>query len=479
MTYEDGMRRLDALESLGIQPGLERITALLARLGDPHHGLRSVIVAGTNGKGSVTAFLAAILSEAGIEPGVYTSPHLTRFEERIRAAGREISRAEVAALAAEVMDAVDRMRAEGAPAPTYFEATTALAFLHFKRSRVPIAVLEVGMGGRFDATNVADPLAVAITPVSLDHVQYLGDTVAAIAFQKAGVMRPGVPAIAGRQTPEALRVLREEAARLDAPLVESAACAVSPRPAPSGAPLDPPVFDLVVPPDALYAGLAPSLRGEHQVDNAVVAVLLARAVRARGFAAIDDAAIGRGLRRARWPGRLELIPAERVRGGGGGAEGGAAEPRGGADLLLDGAHNPAGCAILAAYLLRHQADRRRVLLFAAMRDKPAAEMLRILRPAAGAIVLTALAPPRGARPEDLAPAARAAGFATEAIPDRGAALARARALAGPGGLVVVCGSLYLVGDVLGSGVIESPADGSAGGRNPSRSMRPQERRRQR
>src|SRR6185436_4111787 len=144
MSYEDGMRRLDALESLGIQPGLERITALLARLGDPHRGLRSVVVAGTNGKGSVTAFLAAILAEAGFEPGLYTSPHLSRFEERVRVGDREITRAEFATLAADVMDAVDRMRRDGGLTPTYFEATTALAFLHFKRRRVPIALLEVG-----------------------------------------------------------------------------------------------------------------------------------------------------------------------------------------------------------------------------------------------------------------------------------------------------------------------------------------------
>lgn len=431
-TYDAGMRRLDALESLGIQPGLERITALCARLGDPHRGLKAVVVAGTNGKGSVTAFLAAILAEAGIAPGVYTSPHLSRFEERIRIGDQEVTPAEVATLAAEVMDAVDDMRRDGQPTPTYFEATTALAFLHFKRRRVPLALLEVGMGGRFDATNIVEPIAVAITPVSLDHTQYLGDTVAAIARQKAGVLRKGVPAAVGRQSPEAMRVIRDEAKRLDAPLHESAACAVSPRSASTGEPLDPPVFDLVVPPDALYPQLAPALRGEHQVDNAVVAVLLARAARARGFAGIDDAAIARGLRTARWPGRLELI------------EGKAPD---GADLLLDGAHNPAGCAILAAYLLRHQARRRRVLLFAAMRDKPATEMLRALRPAAEGLVLTSLALARGAAPADLAPGAAAAGFDAEVVPDRSAALAAARSAAGPDGLVVVCGSLYLVGEV--------------------------------
>ncbi|HET8945477.1 MAG TPA: Mur ligase family protein, partial [Candidatus Polarisedimenticolia bacterium] len=195
MTHAEALAWLDGLESLGIQPGFERITALLARLGDPHRGLPSVIVAGTNGKGSVVAFLAAMLEAAGIEAGVYTSPHLVRFSERIRVGAETIGDGDLAALTDEVRRAVEAMQREGRPSPTYFEATTALAFLHFRRRRVPLAVLEVGMGGRYDATNVATPLACAITPIALDHTQFLGTTVGEIAFQKAGIVRRGVPVV--------------------------------------------------------------------------------------------------------------------------------------------------------------------------------------------------------------------------------------------------------------------------------------------
>jgi dihydrofolate synthase/folylpolyglutamate synthase len=272
--------------------------------------------------------------------------------------------------------------------------------------------------------------------------------VAEIAAQKAGILKAGVPAVIGRQDAAALAVIRDEAARVGAPLVESAAGAVTPAgtvtrdgawtpagAASSGAVLpDPASFGLRLPDGALYPRLDLALRGDHQVDNAIVAVLLARILGRRGFPAIDDGAIVRGLPRAVWPGRLELLP---------GAAG-----DGGPDLLLDGAHNPAGCAILAAYLLRHQAARkRRVLLFAAMRDKPAADMLAILRPAAESVVVTGLPVLRGTPPADLARLAAAAGFAVEVEADPAAALERARARAGSGGLVVASGSLYLVGEI--------------------------------
>jgi len=443
MTHAEALRWLDSLESLGIQPGLERITALLARLGDPHLDRPSVLVAGTNGKGSVVAFLASILAEAGVHAGVYTSPHLVRFEERIRVGGLPIPATALAELTSEVATAVDALRRDGGATPTYFEATTALALLHFARRRVPIAILEIGMGGRYDATNVARPLACAITPVSLDHTQWLGGTVAEIAAQKAGILKAGVPAVIGRQDAAALAVIRDEAARVGAPLLESAAGAVTPvgtvtrggALTPAGAVLpDPASFGLRLPDGALYPRLDLALRGDHQVDNAIVAVLLARLLGGRGFPAIDDNTIVRGLPRAAWPGRLELLP---------GAAG-----DGGPNLLLDGAHNPAGCAILAAYLLRHQAARkRRVLLFAAMRDKPAAEMLAILRPAVESVVVTGLPVLRGTPPADLARLAAAAGFAVEVEADPAAALGRARTRAGPGGLVVASGSLYLVGEI--------------------------------
>jgi dihydrofolate synthase/folylpolyglutamate synthase len=446
-SLNEALAWLDGLESLGIQPGLERITALLARLGDPHRSLPSVIVAGTNGKGSVVAFLAAMLEAAGIEAGVYTSPHLVRFSERIRVGAETIGDEELAALTDEVRRAVEAMRREGLPSPTYFEATTALAFLHFRRRRVPLAVLEVGMGGRYDATNVATPLACAITPIALDHMQFLGTTVAEIAFQKAGIVRRGVPVVVAAQPPEAEEVILAAAAAEGAPVIPTSACRVEP----AGGFSDPADVAFTTPAGHRHrARLA--LRGDHQVDNAATAVLLAETLRDRGRFAIDDAAIERGLASANWPGRLELRPG----GAGGPAAGGpvvggaSANVDLGVDLLLDGAHNPAGCRILAGYLRHHQASRpRRVLLFAVMRDKPAAEMLSILRDVADEAVVTTLPLPRATPALDLERLAHDAGLPAIVAPDPAAALALAAGRAGKGGLVVACGSLYLVGALAG------------------------------
>ncbi len=447
MTYPEALSYLASLEPLGIRPGIDRIRALLTRLGDPHRELPSVLIAGTNGKGSVTAFLAAILREAGIRPGVYTSPHLVRFEERVAVGDETVAEDEVASLTAEVRKAIEADRAAGVETPTYFEATTALAFLHFGRRRVPIALLEVGMGGRFDATNVVDPLACAITPVAMDHMQWLGGTLAEIAYQKAGILRSGVPAAIGRQAPEALEVIRGEAARLGAPLTLTSDCAIQPagggppRPEagdpgrPGGLP-DPPGFSLVTPSGRRYPDLRLSLRGDHQVDNATVAVLLAErlAERLSGHGAdsrlgrIDAAAIARGLAGASWPGRIEIVP-------------------GRPDVLLDGAHNPAGCETLAAYLRDHQPGRRAALLFAAMRDKPAEDMLRILSPLAQGVVVTGLPVARGESPARLHEmASRLHPRATRADTVAEAFDATRRA-AGHDGLCVVSGSLYLVGEI--------------------------------
>ena len=435
MTYREALAYLDSLEALGIRPGLDRIEALLDRLGNPQTTFPAVLIAGTNGKGSVAAYLASILRQGGLAPGVYTSPHLVRFEERIVAGDRLIAEEDLAALVGEVRDAIaagPRLRADP---PTYFEATTALAFLHFSRCRVPIAVLEVGMGGRFDATNVVRPLACAITPVSMDHTQWLGDTVAGIAGQKAGILKNGVPAVISDQAPAALEVIRAEAARVGAPLTLTSACAVRPagggageaRGGPGSFP-DPPVFSLTTPSGRRYSDLAVSLRGAHQVENAVVAVLLAEILAAAGVRGLDGRSIAAGLGRAAWPGRLEIV-------------------RGRPELLLDGAHNPAGCATLAAYLKEHRRGRATVLLFATMKDKPAGEMLDILCPLAHKVIVTRVPVPRGETPGALRRLAQARHPDVAQAESIDEALRLARGAAGPDGLVVISGSLYLVGEI--------------------------------
>ncbi len=416
---------LDSLDALGIRPGLDRIAALLARLGDPQTSFPSVLIGGTNGKGSVVATLASILREAGVVAGVYTSPHLVRFEERIAIDAAPIGPDDLAELAGEVREAIEADRRAGEETPTYFEATTALAFLHFKRRRIPIAVLEVGMGGRFDATNVVTPLCCGITPVAMDHTQWLGSTLTEIATQKAGILKAGVPAAIGPQDAQALEVIRREAERLGSPLTFASDCQVLPE---GGRLPDPPAFSLKSPSGRRYDHLTLALRGAHQVMNAATAVLLAEALGRRGFASIDAAAVARGLGHTVWPGRLELL-------------------RGRPDLLLDGAHNPAGCASLCAYLREHQEGRRLALVYASMKDKPADEMLAMLAPLAASIIVTSLPL---ARCESSANLLRLAGThhprSAQALSVQ-EALPAARHAAGPDGLVVVCGSLYLIGEV--------------------------------
>ncbi len=455
MTYREALAYLSSLESLGIRPGLDRIEALLARLRDPHRAFPSILVGGTNGKGSVSAFLASILHEAGVHPGVYTSPHLVRFEERIAVGGTTIGEDELAGLTSEVRAAIGGGRLAREDPPTYFEATTALAFLHFERKRVPVAVLEVGMGGRFDATNVATPLASAITPVSMDHVQWLGATLGAIAYQKAGILKPGVPGVIAPQDPAALEVITAEAKEVGAPLTRVAGCEVRPG-GPGGRLPDPPTFSLTTPSGEHYDDLVLSLRGAHQVTNASTAVLLAEHLRGRGFGSIDPGAIRRGLARAVWPGRLELIP---------GSAGGAWAGSHGPDLLLDGAHNPAGCDSLAAYLLDYQSGRRTALIFAAMKDKPAGAMLSILAPRCDDILVTSLPVARGESPEALLAAAGAVHPSARMAPEIGAALTLARKAAGADGLVVVTGSLYLIGE---AGKILGARDDRPGWLEPDR-----------
>jgi dihydrofolate synthase/folylpolyglutamate synthase len=435
MTLEEALAYLESLEVLGIRPGLDRITALLDRLGRPQDDFPSILIAGTNGKGSVAASLASILRQAGLAPGVYTSPHLVRFAERIVAEDRAIADEEVAALVPEVRAAIAAVPLLAADPPTYFEATTALACLHFSRRKVPIAVLEVGMGGRFDATNVVRPLACAITRVAMDHMQWLGDTLSEIAYQKAGILKPGVPAVVSAQQAPALEVIRGEAARLGAPLTLASACETKPAGSRaeeggggSGPCPDPPVFSLTTPSGGHYPDLALSLRGAHQVENAVVTVLLAERLSAAGVRGIDRRSIAGGLRQAVWPGRLELLS-------------------GRPDLLLDGAHNPAGCAALAAYLRDHQRDRSIVLLFASMKDKPAGSMLDLLCPLARKVIVTRVPVPRGETPEALGRLALDRHPDVTRADSVGEALDLARDAAGPDGLVVISGSLYLVGEI--------------------------------
>jgi dihydrofolate synthase / folylpolyglutamate synthase len=404
---------------LGMKFGLETMQALVAQLGHPERAQPSLLVAGTNGKGSVVAYADSVLRAGGLRVGRYTSPHLVRVNERIAVAGRAISDRALDDAVGRVQAAAEALARAGAlPAsPTFFEVLTAAAFLHFQCARVDVAVLEIGMGARLDATNVADPLASAIVTVDRDHEAYLGTTLAAIAREKAGVLREGRVTVLGPMAEEARGAIVEEAQRRGARLADTTRD-TEVRPAPRG-------VDLATP-AGIYRGLRP-LPGAHQRANLAVAVRLLEEARASGLA-VDFSATAKGIARTRWPGRLQRIP-------------------GRPPLIVDGAHNPAAARALAEEL-RGQGPF--VLVFAAMADKDIARMGRALFPLARAVVLTKVRGGRAADPDEIArrvgPPARGAHRA----PTVAAALARARRLSGPRGLVVAAGSLYLVGEVLRS-----------------------------
>jgi dihydrofolate synthase/folylpolyglutamate synthase len=414
MTYAEAVARLLALrggEYAGMRPGLERIEALLDALGHPEQAYALVQVGGTNGKGSVAAMLAAMLRAQGRRVGLYTSPHLVNFRERIRVDGAAIAEDAVVDGVEALGTLVARLDA------TVFEATTALALDHFARERVDIAVLEVGLGGRFDSTTVGRPAVEVLGPIDFDHREFLGDTLTAIATEKAGIFRSGT-AISAAQPPEAAAVVLEHAARAGVPLLlQGRDLAVTLR----ARGLDGQRIDCAGPGWRLD-DLRLRLLGTYQPGNALLAVAAARVLE------VGERAIRDGLARAHWPGRFEVRRRE------------------GGWLVLDGAHNPAGARALAASLQAYFGDAPTTLVVGVLRDKDAAGILRPLLARARRVVLTASASPRAAAPDDLralVPATLPAAVAPS--------ISEALALAEEGArdpILCVAGSLALVGDAL-------------------------------
>ena len=409
---------LARLDGLGIKLGLERAGALLAALGEPQRRFPSVLVAGTNGKGSTSALLAAMAQAAGYRTGLYTSPHLENVEERLRIDGRPIEPGRFAALLAGLVELAERET--GSP-PTYFEAVTLAAFLWFAEERVDLAVVEVGLGGRLDATNLADPTLSLITPIGFDHQEYLGNTLAAIAREKAGILRPGRPALVWIEEPEAAESVRQAAAELGADLrFASEEVAVEGIDFTGWAGQR---VRLATPLRRYDLQLA--LLGDHQAKNLGLAVRAAEALSGLGFERIGPQAIADGAAACRWPGRLEAI-----------------ELPSGRRMLLDAAHNPAGAAVLAEFLDRIGTPVD--LLFGVLADKDYREMIGLLAPRTRRVVLTTPASPRAKAPEELVPLF---GTGREVVVEPDPARALERALALGGEILVVCGSIFLVGEI--------------------------------
>lgn len=427
MNFDESLSYLLGLghETAAVKLGLENIRRLLARLGHPERAFPSVQVAGTNGKGSTAAMLAAMCRAAGVRAGLYTSPHLVSITERVRVDGREISRVAFARAATEARAAAETLRAEGGALPTFFEQVTAAALVSFREARVRLAILETGMGGRLDATTAAAAGVVAVTPVALDHQEYLGATLAEIAAEKAAVVRPGVRAVVAPQEPEAESVI----------LARCRECGVEPRRARpewlavEGECAPGRLRARLRTARADYGVVCLALRGRHQLTNAAVAVALAEALADEGFP-MTRASVVEGLERAEHAGRLEW------------------DERRAPPVLLDGAHNPAGARALRDYLDEFVRGPL-TMVFGAMRDKALAEIGATLFPAAENLILTEPRNPRAAAVGELLRAvpAPASSSTITLAPSSADALTIARAQAGAGGLVCVTGSLYLVGEV--------------------------------
>jgi dihydrofolate synthase/folylpolyglutamate synthase len=462
MTYAEAIHFLYDLRLFGLKLGLENTIKLAALAGDPQNRLRFIHVAGTNGKGSTCAMLESIYRAAGLRVGLFTSPHLVSFRERIQVNRQLISEAEVARLVEELRE---QSRAGCQPAraglagtpgvsqsesdvsapgrggnplgrleacPTFFEFVTVMALGYFAEQECDLVIWETGMGGRLDATNIVRPLASVITNVQFDHQQWLGDTLAKIAYEKAGIIKPGVPVITAADEPEALAVIEETARRLNAPLVKvGPASSLSARggaePAAAAEPEEesPSASGPVLPGGA---GKMPalSLLGDHQQRNAELAVATVRTLADQ--IPVSETAIREGLARVEWPGRLQVIT------------------RGAQTLLLDGAHNVAGTKVLRDALQKFFPGRRPVLIFGALGDKDWSHMCEVLAPLADRIITTSVASDRSAAAKELAEACRRADARVAVA--AGDSLDEALDQTAHEPLVVVTGSLYLVGATL-------------------------------
>ena len=413
-------------EMLAMKLGLESIAALCDALGNPQLKYRVVHIAGTNGKGSTAAMTEAIAVAAGHRVGLYTSPHLVEITERIRVNGADISPEDFARVATQVRAASEQLLATQAlPAlPTYFEQVTAIGYVYFAEREVDVAILEVGLGGRLDATNICAPTVCAITPVSLDHQEYLGTQLAEIAAEKAGILKPNIPVIVAPQTSEAMQVIAARAQAINAPLiaVEAPENKAVINEASTG------MFHFQYHTAVADYAVQLNLRGAHQTINARTAIHLAEELRQQGLC-IAKAAIEEGLQNVQWVGRLEMIEIE------------------GRQLLLDGAHNMAGAKTLQEFLRAYEKDVPITMLFGVMSDKAIAGMAEMLFPFATTVIATRINNPRSADPLVISEAATQ--LATPSIRAESVAEALREALlrTPANGLICICGSLYLIGEV--------------------------------
>ncbi len=442
MSYETAVARMYALgHELAQTPSskfdLAHMRVLLAALDHPERHFPSVLIAGTNGKGSTAATLASILRASGLSTGLYTSPHLVRINERIQIGGVQISDADFALVHDLVDRTAERLVKEGELPwhPSFFEMLTAIAFEYFARRKVDMAVLEVGMGGRLDATNVVEPRVSVITDISLDHQKFLGDTVAEIAGEKAGIIRPGGVVVTLPQQPQANDVIGNTILELGAravnavPYVPSVSPASSEYLAACAGKVPVSRYPLQVMNEQIL--VETPLLGRHQLRNVALAIATAEELARQGLP-LTARSIERGIRETHWPGRFQVMPAS----------------GGGPEYVLDVAHNPAGAWALRSTLSAGYPERPLTFIFGAMRDKAIGEMAEILFPLADRVIATRAENPRSASPEEVRSAASRTSTRVEEAADVADAIELARASAGPSTVVVITGSIYIVGEAM-------------------------------
>jgi dihydrofolate synthase/folylpolyglutamate synthase len=413
--YQESVDYLFGLQKYGIKFGLNSTENLLTRLGNPHRRLRCIHIAGTNGKGSTAAMLSGILKQHGLRVGLYTSPHLVRFTERFRIDDEEVSPERIF----EIFGRVRRLIDDAEP-PTFFEVVTSMAFQYFAEEEVDWAILEVGMGGRLDATNVVQPQASVITNISFDHEEYLGNTLGAIAREKAGIIKHRVPVVTGARQPLVQAILKATSLRLDAPLYRQGKDFRTKRNTDGS---------------LRYEGLkrrfpsvALNLAGAHQLSNAALALATIEVLENHGALKLNPENIQEGFLRVRWPARMEILQENPL-------------------ILLDGAHNPHGAECLRDALKQIFPKRRLHLVLGIMADKDVRGILKRLLPLAETAILTQPRYARAANPEALRRLARPYIQKLYVVPDPESAIQQAKSLAAPEDVICIAGSLYFAGEV--------------------------------
>lgn len=416
-TFENAAQAIEWINGLryaGEKNGLANMRALLKRVGNPEKQLRMVHVAGTNGKGSTCSMLERMLRQCGLKTGLYTSPYLMRFQERMRVNGVPIDDESLIRITSQVREETDRLLSEGVK-PTTFELGTAITLLYFAEQQVDIAIIEVGLGGRLDPTNVIQPEVCLIAPIGMDHTKVLGDNLVQIAGEKAGIIKEGVPvAVAPQQTEEITGVFRETARRQNARLlmVRPEEMKILASDARSAA--------------FVFRGVNAriNLAGRHQVDNACLALSGIELLRDAGWILPEELCLD-GLEKAVWPGRLEWI---------------------GEQILIDGAHNPHGAKALSAYVRAYLAGRKVVPVIGMMRDKDVESCISLYAGLAEAAIATQVDYPRAMPSDELRDMMASHGVRAFAEPNVSSALKRAKEIAGADGVVLICGSLYVAGE---------------------------------